>query len=148
MDRLVEGFSRVKRCGDIGRGVMSMDLLTLYARAAKVGPVVPTCLSRDKSFVDNFIKAFYGLTEAGLMAWVEAHKASYPLRQVRALLENGLGAAVKGKSYKHLQHALENYFCIPLDDDERTRRQILKTGEKVGGVMEKLGAAMASGGLG
>jgi hypothetical protein len=145
MDRMVEGYARVKKCGDIGRGVMSMDLLTIYAHAAKVGPIVPACLPRDKSHVDAFIKAFYGQSEGSLMAWVEANKAAYPLRQVHALLDHGLAPSLSAKVLKHVTTAIETMWCIPLDDQKRRTAELLRAGDRVGNFAEKIGAAMLSG---
>ena len=45
---------------------------------AKVGPVVPGCLSRDKAHADLFIAAFYYDSEADLIAWVTKNRAAYP----------------------------------------------------------------------
>ncbi len=147
MECMVEGFSRVRRCGDIGRGVMSMDLLTLYAHAAKVGPIVPSCLPRDKTHVDSYIKAFYGISESSLMAWVEANRGSYPLRQVRGLLDHGLGPSLNPKVLKHVTTAVDTLFCIPMDDARRRKEEVLRAGEKVGTLLGRLGEAMATGGL-
>jgi len=147
MDCMVEGFSRVKRCGDIGRGVMQMDLLTLYAHAAKVGPIVPTCLPRDKQHVDSYIKAFYGLSESSLMAWVEANKAAYPLRQVRGLLDHGLGPSLNARVLKHVTTAVDTLFCIPMDDARRRKEEALRVGEKAASLLGRMGEAMATGGF-
>jgi hypothetical protein len=59
MDRFVEGYSRVRKCSVPGRGLMSLDVGTVYATCAKVGPIVPACLARDKGHVDTYVAAFY-----------------------------------------------------------------------------------------
>jgi len=143
MDRMVQGFSQVKRCGDIGRGVMSMDLLQIYAHAAKVGPIVPSCLPRDKSHVDSYIKAFYGQNESSLMSWVEANKAAYPLRQVRSLLDNGLGSTLSAKVLKHVATAIDTMFCIPMEEADRRNAELSRATQKGLNVLAKMGESMA-----
>jgi hypothetical protein len=147
MDCMVEGFSRVKRCNDIGRGVMSMDLHVLYDHAQRVGPTVPQCLPRDKSHVDSYIKSFYGMSEGSLTAWVEANKASYPLRHVRGLLDNGLAPSLNPRVLKHVTTAVETLFCIPLDEARRRKEEVLRAGDKAVTILGRMGEAMATGGL-
>jgi hypothetical protein len=48
IERFVEGVSRVKKCSVPGRGLMSLDVGTIYAAAAKASAVLPGCLARDK----------------------------------------------------------------------------------------------------
>jgi len=142
VERFVEGCARVKKCSVPGRGLMSLDFGTLFAQMAKVGPVVPACLARDKSHADAFIAAFYYDTEADLLAWVTKNRAAYPLRHTRALLTSGLGLGLKKKPLRDALVAIESLYCIPLDDDERLKQQMLSGASAAGGMVERFGAAM------
>ena len=142
VERFVEGAARVKKCTVPGRGLMSLDIGTIYANAARVGPVVPGCLARDKSHADAFIAAFYYDTEADLIAWVAKNRAAYPLRNVKALLLAGLGATLKKKPLRDALVAIESLYCIPLDDDERLKQTVMSNASAAGGAIERFGAAM------
>jgi len=142
VERFVEGVSRVKKCSVPGRGLMSLDFGTLYAAAARAGPVVPGCLSRDKAHADGYVAAFYFDAEADLLAWVAAHRAAYPLRHARALLLHGIGGALKKKPLRDALVAIEALYCIPLDDDERRAAMLVSAATAAGGALERLGAAM------
>lgn len=112
---------------------------------AKVGPVVPGCLSRDKAHADLFIAAFYYDSEADLLAWVTKNRAAYPLRHARALLTSGLGLGLKKKPLRDALVAIESLYCIPLDDDERLKQSVMQGASAAGGMVERFGAAMLGG---
>ena len=138
MDRFVEGYSRVKKCSELGRGLMSLDVGTVYAHAARVSPIVPGCLSRDKAHVDGYVKAFYETSEGALLAWVLAHRGAYPLRQARSLLVHGIGGVMKKPALKHALGALEDMYCLP----EAEVGQMVQAASTAGGALERLGASM------
>ena len=142
MDRFVEGYSRVKRCSELGRGLMSLDVGTVYAHAARVSPLVPACLSRDKAHVDGFVKAFYETSEGALLAWVLAHRAAYPLRQARALLLHGIGGGLKKPALKHALGALEDMYCLPEAEPGGAVDATVRVASSAGGALERLGASM------
>ena len=146
MDRFVEGYARVKKCSELGRGLMSFDVGTVYAHAVKLSPTVPACLSRDKAHVDGFVKAFYETQEGALLEWVRAHRAAYPLRQARALLVNGLGATMKKKeALKHAVAALEDMYILPeaeVDAVAAAARAAGHAAATTGSALEKLGGMM------
>ncbi len=142
MDRLVEGFSMVKRCCVEGRGAMQHDLQSIYAHASKVGPVLPPCLPRGPPHVVNYIQAFYGLSESSLLAWVEANKAAYPLRQVRSILDTGLAPSLGKAALKAAVLAVDRQFCVPMDDGTRLRGDLLKASMKFGASLVNAGEAM------
>ena len=103
------------------------------------------CLSRDKSHADSYIAAFYYDTEADLLAWANKNRAAYPLRHTRALLTSGLGITLKKKPLHDALVAIESLYCIPLDDDERLKKQALNAASAAGSVVERFGAAMMLG---
>ena len=145
--RQVEGYALVKKCSELGRGLMSFDVGTVYAHAAKLSPLVPSCLSRDKAHVDGFVKAFYETQEGALLEWVKAHRAAYPLRQARALLVNGLGASMKKKdALKHAVAALEDLYILPdtteVDAVAAAARAAGQAAATTGSALEKLGGMM------
>lgn len=147
MDRFVEGYARVKKCSELGRGLMSFDVGTVYAHAVKLSPVVPSCLSRDKAHVDSFVKAFYETQEGALLEWMKAHRAAYPLRQTKSLLVNGLGATMKKKdALKHALAALEEMYVIPetseVDAVAAAARAAGQAAVSTGTALEKLGGMM------
>jgi hypothetical protein len=142
IERFVEGVSRVKKCSVPGRGLMSLDIGTIYAAAAKASPLLPGCLSRDKSHADAFVAAFYFDADSDLVAWITQHRAAYPLRHTKALLMNGIGATMKKKPLRDALVAVESLYCIPLDDDERLKQQVLSGASAAGGALERFGAAM------
>ena len=139
MDRFVEGYARVKKCSELGRGLMSLDVGTVYAHAARVSPVVPACLARDKGHVDGFVKAFYETSEGALLAWVLIHRAAYPLRQARSLLLNGMGAAMKKPALKHALVAIEDMYVLP--EEEAVGAAVVAAASTAGGALERLGAS-------
>ncbi|XP_062205104.1 uncharacterized protein LOC133907097 [Phragmites australis] len=86
---LVEGLSRVKRCTDEGRALMSLDLQVLinglqHIVSANVKPKLQT--------VDTFIKAYY-LPETEYVHWARSHP-EYSKSQVVGLVN--LVATMKG----------------------------------------------------
>jgi hypothetical protein len=116
MERFVEGFSRVKKCSVTGRGLMSLDVGTVYAACAKSGPVVPTCLSRDKSYCDAYIAASYYDNEHDLVDWISKNRAGYALRHMRAILNNGIGLTIKKKAAKDAAVAIDALYLAPPPD--------------------------------
>lgn len=146
MDRFVEGYARVKKCSELGRGLMSFDVGTVYAHAAKVNPLVLSCLSRDKAHVDGYVKAFYETQEGALLEWMKAHRTAFPLRQMKALLVNGLGASMKKKeALKHAVAALEDMYILPeqeVDAVAAAARATVQAAATTGSALEKLGGMM------
>lgn len=140
IERFVEGVSRVKKCSPAGRGLMLLDIGTIYAAAAKAAPLLPGCLSRDKSHADNYLRAFYYDSEIDLVAWIKERHEAYPLRHAKALLINALGA--KKKLSRETLVAVELFYIVPPTDDERIKQQVLSGASLAGGALERFGAAM------
>ncbi|CAI7879503.1 unnamed protein product [Closterium sp. NIES-54] len=86
-DVLVEGFSRVKRCSNEGRALMSLDLQTLINGLQQLTGRRP-----DMQIVDTYIKAFY-LPETEYLYWALSHP-EYSRAQVVSLIN--LVAVMKG----------------------------------------------------
>ena len=68
-DALVDGFSRVKKCTDAGRALMTLDVKTLRTEFTKLAP--PSA-SVEWRYVDTYIDAFYvPVSEA--RRWMAVH---------------------------------------------------------------------------
>ncbi|KAL6641424.1 hypothetical protein ACP70R_019605 [Stipagrostis hirtigluma subsp. patula] len=103
---LVEGLSRVKRCTDEGRALMSLDLQVLinglqHIVSANVKPKLQT--------VDTFIKAYY-LPETEYVHWARSHP-EYSKSQVVGLVN--LVAAMKGWKRKTRLETVERIEAGP-----------------------------------
>ncbi|TVU31805.1 hypothetical protein EJB05_23506 [Eragrostis curvula] len=86
---LVEGLSRVKRCTDEGRALMSLDLQVLINGLQHI---VSANIKPKLQIVDTFIKAYY-LPETEYVYWARSHP-EYSKSQVVGLVN--LVAAMKG----------------------------------------------------
>jgi hypothetical protein len=113
LERFVEAYARVKRCSVPGRGLMTLDVGHTYAYATRAGPTLPSCLSRDKSHADGFVSAFYLESESDLLTWVFEHRQAYPLRHMRALLQNGPIAQLRKKQLREIANALDAMYLLP-----------------------------------
>ncbi|KAL6905296.1 hypothetical protein ACP4OV_002897 [Aristida adscensionis] len=103
---LVEGLSRVKRCTDEGRALMSLDLQVLinglqHIVSANVKPKLQT--------VDTFIKAYY-LPETEYVHWARSHP-EYSKSQVVGLVN--LVATMKGWKRKTRLETVERIEAGP-----------------------------------
>ncbi|MED6206015.1 hypothetical protein PIB30_023084 [Stylosanthes scabra] len=99
-ETLVEGLSRVKRCSDEGRALMSLDLQVLinglqHFVSLNVKPKLQT--------VETFIKAYY-LPETEYVHWTRAHP-EYTKSQIVGLIN--LVATMKGWKRKTRLEVLE-----------------------------------------
>ncbi|CAH8361226.1 unnamed protein product [Eruca vesicaria subsp. sativa] len=88
-EMLVEGFSRIKRCTDEGRALMSLDIQVLINGLQHF---VPTKVKPKLQIVETFIKAYY-LPETEYVHWARAHP-EYTKAQVTGLVN--LVATMKG----------------------------------------------------
>jgi hypothetical protein len=113
MERFVEAFSRVKKCSVPGRGLMTLDVGQVYSRAVKVGPLLPGSVLHDKPYVDGYISAFYLDHEADLLQWMLKNRHMYPLHQMRAIVRNGIGAALKKKQLADVMMAIDAMYLAP-----------------------------------
>ena len=145
VDRFVDGFSKVKKCSVPGRGLMNLDSATVYAACAKAGPIVPSCLARDKVHMDGFIAAFYYDSESDLLAWVTQNRAAYPLKHMRALLLHGIGLGMKKKGLKDMLSAIEGLYLVPMPEDMARQLAMEKGATAVAGGLVAMGAAMTGG---
>ena len=68
-DALVDGFSRVKKCTDAGRALMTLDVKTLRTEFTKLAP--PSA-SVEWRYVDTYIDAFY-VPESEARRWMAVH---------------------------------------------------------------------------
>jgi hypothetical protein len=142
--RYVEGISRIKKCSTSGRGVLIGDISAVYSIltaairlkyatmlscgvADWVNWVVacrPSAIVRDKSYVDDYARAFYYDTEGDVQHWISMNKVRnsravctdprtseapfvwaqerYLNRHLKALLTNGIGATLKKKRLQEL----------------------------------------------
>uniref|UniRef100_A0ACD5TN25 Uncharacterized protein n=1 Tax=Avena sativa TaxID=4498 RepID=A0ACD5TN25_AVESA len=103
---LVEGLSRVKRCTDEGRALMSLDLQVLinglqHIVSSNVRPKLQT--------VDTFVKAYY-LPETEYVHWARSHP-EYSKTQVVGLVN--LVAAMKGWKRKTRIETIEKIEAGP-----------------------------------
>ncbi|KAH0933244.1 hypothetical protein HID58_010361 [Brassica napus] len=88
-ETLVEGLSRIKRCTDEGRALMSLDIQVLINGLQHF---VPTNVKPKLQIVDTFIKAYY-LPETEYVHWARGHP-EYTKGQVVGLVT--LVATMKG----------------------------------------------------
>ena len=68
-DALVDGFSRVKKCTDAGRALMTLDVKTLRTEFTKLAP--PSA-SIEWRYVDTYVDAFY-VPESEARRWMAVH---------------------------------------------------------------------------
>ncbi|XP_010521710.1 PREDICTED: syndetin isoform X2 [Tarenaya hassleriana] len=99
-ETLVEGLSRVKRCTDEGRALMSLDLQVLINGLQHF---VPVNVKPKLQIVETFIKAYY-LPETEYVHWARAHP-EYTKSQIAGLVN--LVAAMKGWKRKVRLEVLE-----------------------------------------
>lgn len=99
-ETLIEGLSRVKRCTDEGRALMSLDLQVLINGLQHF---VPVNVKPKLQTVETFIKAYY-LPETEYVHWAAAHP-EYTKSQILGLIN--LVAAMKGWKRKTRLEILE-----------------------------------------
>ncbi|KAK2980296.1 hypothetical protein RJ640_006294 [Escallonia rubra] len=99
-ETLVEGLSRVKKCTDEGRALMSLDLQVLINGLKHF---VSMNVKPKLQIVETFIKAYY-LPETEYMHWAHAHP-EYSKSQIIGLIN--LVATVKGWKRKTKLEVLE-----------------------------------------
>ncbi|KAL6204913.1 hypothetical protein ACLB2K_022180 [Fragaria x ananassa] len=97
---LVEGLSRVKRCSDEGRALMSLDLQVLINGLQHF---VSMNVKPQLQIVEGFIKAYY-LPETEYVHWARAHP-EYTKNQIVGLIN--LVASMKGWKRKTRLEVLE-----------------------------------------
>ncbi|KAG4979908.1 hypothetical protein JHK82_033150 [Glycine max] len=107
-ETLVEGLSRVKRCSDEGRALMSLDLQVLinglqHFVALNVKPKL--------QMVETFIKAYY-LPETEYVHWARAHP-EYSKSQIVGLVN--LVATMKGWKRKTRAPCKGSVYCLAFD---------------------------------
>ncbi|KAF7805657.1 syndetin isoform X1 [Senna tora] len=99
-ETLVEGLSRVKRCSDEGRALMSLDLQVLING---LHHFVSVNVKPKLQMVETFIKAYY-LPETEFVHWARAHP-EYSKSQIIGLIN--LVASMKGWKRKTRLEVLE-----------------------------------------
>ncbi|XP_011011599.1 PREDICTED: coiled-coil domain-containing protein 132-like isoform X1 [Populus euphratica] len=99
-ETLIEGLSRVKRCSDEGRALMSLDLQVLINGLQHF---VPINVKPKLQMVETFIKAYY-LPETEYVHWARAHP-EYTKNQIVGLIN--LVAAMKGWKRKTRLEVIE-----------------------------------------
>eukprot|EP00897_Mesotaenium_endlicherianum_P008195 jgi/Mesen1/7403/ME000388S06623 len=78
---LVEGYSRVRRCTNEGRALMSLDLQVLLS---VMQTLLPAKAKPNMQIVENYIKAFY-LPETEYLHWAQTH-SEYSKSQIIGLI--------------------------------------------------------------
>ncbi|CAK7332113.1 unnamed protein product [Dovyalis caffra] len=99
-ETLIEGLSRVKRCSDEGRALMSLDLQVLINGLQHF---VPVNVKPKLQMVETFIKAYY-LPETEYVHWARAHP-EYSKNQIVGLVN--LVATMKGWKRKTRLEVIE-----------------------------------------
>jgi len=102
MNLLVEGYSRVKRCTNEGRALMSLDSQVFQTALQKLTELRPV---PHANLVDNYIKAYYN-PESLFLEWVVSHKDDYTSKQLLSLL-NIAGANYTRRGRSELQRQVE-----------------------------------------
>jgi len=140
MERFVEGYSHVKKCTVPGRGLMSLDAGTLYASCTRASTIIPTCLARDRSFVDSYIAAFYFDNESDLLDWINKNRAAYALHHIRGLINYGIGPNLKKKNLKDILTTIDSMYVVPPPEDlQKQAKEVAQMG--ITG-LSMMGAAM------
>ncbi|KAE8783066.1 syndetin [Hordeum vulgare] len=103
---LVEGLSRVKRCTDEGRALMSLDLQVLINGLQHI---VSSNVKPRLQIVETFVKAYY-LPETEYVHWARSHP-EYSKSQVVGLVN--LVATMKGWKRKTRLEAIEKIEAGP-----------------------------------
>lgn len=103
---LVEGLSRVKRCSDEGRALMSLDLQVLINGLQHI---VSSNVKPKLQIVDTFVKAYY-LPETEYVHWARSHP-EYSKTQVVGLVN--LVATMKGWKRKTRIETIERIEAGP-----------------------------------
>ncbi|XP_073267320.1 uncharacterized protein [Populus alba] len=99
-ETLIEGLSRVKRCSNEGRALMSLDLQVLINGLQHF---VPVNVKPKLQMVETFIKAYY-LPETEYVHWARAHP-EYRKNQIVGLIN--LVATMKGWKRKARLEVIE-----------------------------------------
>eukprot|EP01116_Phalansterium_solitarium_P025632 TRINITY_DN9902_c0_g2_i1.p1 TRINITY_DN9902_c0_g2~~TRINITY_DN9902_c0_g2_i1.p1 ORF type:complete len:1117 (+),score=551.47 TRINITY_DN9902_c0_g2_i1:130-3480(+) len=110
MQLLVEGYSRVKKCTNEGRAIMSLDLnnlRTALEQLSKLRPPLP-----GVKHVEAYIKAYY-LAEVDILPWCHEHQADYSLRQLQSIVTLGVGRTMKKHKLDELLNAISDIFRTP-----------------------------------
>jgi len=86
-DTLVEGFSKVKKCTEPGRALMTLDVQTLQKEFKKLAP---ESANSDWRYIDTYVQAFY-IKEDDAMKWMQIHP-EYTKAQKVALVNHASAA--------------------------------------------------------
>ena len=73
MEQLVEGYSRIKKCTNEGRAIMSLDVRIFQSGVEKMTTTRPI---PETQYVENYIKAFYIPVENDFLVWCKEHPVS------------------------------------------------------------------------
>lgn len=91
----VDGYSCVKKCSNEGRALMQLDYQQFISKLEELSRLSP---APNKSFVENYLKAFY-LSEDDFDSWKEKHP-EYSEKQLQSLLSCIALAASRSKRSK------------------------------------------------
>ncbi|KAF8403172.1 hypothetical protein HHK36_011269 [Tetracentron sinense] len=137
-ETLIEGLSRVKRCTDEGRALMSLDLQVLINGLQHF---VSINVKPKLQIVETFIKAYY-LPETEYVHWARAHP-EYSKNQIVGLIN--LVAAMKGWKRRSRLETLEKIesgsFVMSLEESTSTVAVDIMMGCKHGRLEEMYGRA-------
>ena len=86
-DTLVDGFSKVKKCTEPGRALMTLDVQTLQKEFKKLAP---ESTDTEWRYIDTYVSAFY-IKEDDAMKWMQIHP-EYTKAQKVALVNHASAA--------------------------------------------------------
>jgi hypothetical protein len=109
-ERFVEGIARVKKSSAEGRGRMLVDTKAIADALRRHGPLDREWDVRPRNHADDFAKAFYYSREDDVLQWVDEHCHHYPLHVARALVERGIGTALKKPELALLIHKVDKIY--------------------------------------
>jgi hypothetical protein len=92
LDKLVDGYSKIKKCTTEGRGQMSQDLSMLRKGLEGLTGLSPP---PNWDYVNNYVIAFY-LPEQDFLSWMKVH-TGYSYAQYESIATLGVGAMMKTK---------------------------------------------------
>jgi len=103
MEQLVESYSKIKKCTNVGFAIMSLDIKTFQNGVEKMTSLRPIPMIQ---YVDNYIKAYYISTESDFLNWVKEHP-EYTSKRLIGLVHVLIGTNLKKQSKQSLVTAIE-----------------------------------------
>lgn len=105
-DIVLEGFSKIRKCSNEGRALMTMDIGSLHDGLDSIHPCHPP---RGKDHINNYINATYK-SEEDTLHWVEENWQIFSYKQISGLLTLNLSSVLNSKRLKDGLVFLDNLY--------------------------------------